>query len=63
MWEHRRLAVVHAFVSEVIIDYLDKLYKFLSSTKHAFRHLRKREALLLKDVQGKVVWEVHSFGG
>lgn len=45
MWEHRRLVVVHAFISEVVIDYLDELYKFLSSTKHAFCHLkRERES-------------------
>lgn len=39
MWEHRRLVVVHAVIGEVIVDYLDKLHKFLSSTKHASRHL------------------------
>lgn len=51
MWEHRRLVVVHAFITEVIIDYLDELYKFLSSTKHAFCHLereRQRVEPLLK---------------
>ena len=49
MWEHRRLVVVHAFITEVIIDYLDELYKFLSSTKHAFCHLeREREGERVK---------------
>lgn len=47
MWEHRRLVVVHAFISEVVIDYLDELYKFLSSTKHAFCHLGRERAKLL----------------
>lgn len=53
MWEHRRLVVVHAFITEVIIDYLDELYKFLSSTKHAFCHLeRERESrAVVKDLQ------------
>ena len=36
MWEHRRLVVVHAFIRKVVIDYLDKLYKLLSRTEHAF---------------------------
>lgn len=43
MWEHRGLVVVHAFISKVVIDNLDKLYKFLSSTKHAFRHLEREK--------------------
>lgn len=51
MWEHRRLVIVHAFISEVIIDHLDEL-KFLPSTKHAFRHLR-RESKVIKDGQVK----------
>lgn len=52
MWEHRRLVVVHAFISKVVIDYLDELYKFLSSTKHAFRHLKRENRAAVKDVQG-----------
>lgn len=44
MWEHRRLVVVHAFIGKVVIDYVDELYKFLSSTKHAFRHLKRKES-------------------
>lgn len=51
MWEHRRLVVVHTVISEVVIDYLDELYKFFSSTKHAFRHLERQNKLLL--VMGK----------
>lgn len=43
MWEHRRLVVVHAFISEVVVDHLDELDKFLPSTKHAFRHLRRKQ--------------------
>lgn len=51
MWEHRRLVVVHAFISKVVIDYLDELYKFLSSTKHAFCHLeREKSRAAVKDV-------------
>ena len=50
MWEHRRLVVVHAFISKVVIDYLDKLYKFLSSTKHAFRHLQRESRDAVKEM-------------
>lgn len=43
MWEHRRLVVVHAFIRKVVVDYLNELYKFLSSTKHAFVTCKKRK--------------------
>lgn len=49
MWEHRRLVVVHAFIRKVVVDYLNELYKFLSSTKHAFvtcKKEKKNKALL-----------------
>lgn len=47
MWKHRRLAVVHAFIGKVVID-VNELYKFLSSTKHAFRHLKREKGTLIK---------------
>lgn len=47
MWEHRRLVVVHAFIRKVVVDYLNELYKFLSSTKHAFVTWKKKTKWLL----------------
>lgn len=48
MWKHRRLVVVHAFIGKVVIDNVNELYKFLSSTKHAFRHLKREKGTLIK---------------
>lgn len=46
MWEHRRLVVVHAFIRKVVVDYLNELYKFLSSTKHAFVTYEKSKVVV-----------------
>lgn len=45
MREHRRLAVVHAVIGEVI-QYFGELRKFFSSTKHAFVTWREGDEAL-----------------